>query len=105
MTSQGDSQASIWPDEFDQIIRQHCRFVDPAEPIHPEVSLIALGLSSLGLLTLIIAIEDSFGIVIPDEILTSDTLKTPGSIWTEVRALMADQQTSNLPIESSLRLD
>jgi acyl carrier protein len=52
---------------------------DP-EAIRPDVPIRDLGLDSLKTMELVLALEETFGIQIPDEDLTGETLGTPGTI-------------------------
>jgi acyl carrier protein len=49
--------------------------------LDPESNLIELGLDSLGMLNLIMAIEQEFDVVLPDDALTIDVFRTMGSVW------------------------
>ena len=80
-----------WPREFEQILRRHCLFADPAAPIGADVSLTVLGMDSLQVLGMIVDIEDAFAVTVPDTMLTGDQFATPGSVWENVRGLIAGQ--------------
>ena len=92
-TGASSDMTADWPQEFDQIMRRYCRFADPVLAIAANSSLTSLGIDSMGLINMIIAIEDTFAVTVPDEMLTSESLRTPGSVWAAVRDLIngADQ--------------
>jgi acyl carrier protein len=79
-----------WPPEFEEILRRHCRLADPAQPISPDVSLMLLGMSSFGVLGMIVDLEDTFAVTVPDDMLTGDQFATAGSVWTHLSLLVAD---------------
>src|ERR1700728_1703919 len=49
-----------WPQEFDDLLRSHCRFVGPGTEIDPGASLPELGMDSLEVVELIVELEDCF---------------------------------------------
>ena len=87
----GEHTTRAWPEEFEQIIRRHCRFADPAQPIDPDTSLTLLGMESFQLLNMIVDIEDTFAVLVPDTMLTGDQFATAGSVWDSVRLLFAPE--------------
>jgi acyl carrier protein len=83
-----------WTGEFEQILRQHCRFLDDAEPIDADASLPDLGINSISMLSILMAIEDTFAVSLPDLVVTGDEFGTPGGMWRTIAHLMADQHSS-----------
>lgn len=79
--------STTWPDEFDAVIRSHCRFVEPAAVIGAYEPMTALGADSLEIVELIVDLEDQFGIVFTEDLLTPDVFATPGTIWAAVELL------------------
>ncbi|BCJ67441.1 acyl carrier protein [Polymorphospora rubra] len=57
------------------------------QPINPEASLNDLGLDSMRAIELLFAIEDTYGVSMPDELLTDATFATAGSLWATIEAL------------------
>lgn len=78
-----------WNLEFDALLRQHCRFIAPDSPIDPDALLVTLGIDSLEVVEIIVAIEDQFDIMIPEEMLTPEIFATPGSIWQAISMIGA----------------
>jgi acyl carrier protein len=60
------------------------------EPITGQSSLRDLGLDSMRSIELLFAIEDAYGVAIPDERLTDTTFETAGTLWSVVEELSAD---------------
>jgi acyl carrier protein len=93
MTAVSKERATrAWPEEFERIIRRYCRFADPAQPIDPDTSLTLLGMESLQILGMIVDIEDTFAVLVPDSMLTADQFSTAGSVWNSVRLLLAPER-------------
>lgn len=70
-----------WPQEFDDLLRSHCRFVGPGTEIDPGASLPELGMDSLEVVELIVELEDCFAFTFPESLLTPQVFATPGTIW------------------------
>jgi acyl carrier protein len=83
----GSEMSTTWPSEFDALIRSHCRFIHPSAAIEPDELIASLGADSLEIVELIVELEDQFGIVFTDYLLTPDVFATPGTIWTAVELL------------------
>ncbi|MEV4690567.1 phosphopantetheine-binding protein [Micromonospora echinospora] len=70
-----------WPEQFDAILRAHLPLLEATEPLLPDVALADLGLDSLATVTLLLELEDEFGVTIPDELLNENTFATPQQLW------------------------
>jgi acyl carrier protein len=79
-----------WPADFEQIVRARCARMEASSPLPAEVPLTALGVDSLGMLTLIVQLEETFEVMFPDEALAGDALLTPQSAWATVHGLLAE---------------
>lgn len=79
-----------WPAEFEQILRRHCPLADPARPIDAGASLALLGMESFEVLAMIVDIEDTFELTVPDTMLTGDQFATASSVWECVRVLRSE---------------
>jgi acyl carrier protein len=67
--------------KLEWILRAHARFIATGTAINPDMSLTSLGVDSLGILQMIVQIEDEFDLEIPPEQITPETFSTPASIW------------------------
>ena len=74
--------------EFTTILREHLRYAGDGE-IDAESSLRDLGLDSMGAVELLFAVEDTYGVVIPDERFTDATFETGGALWAVIEELRA----------------
>jgi acyl carrier protein len=70
-----------WPDDFTQVIRARCRLLSASSELPPDASLTSLGVDSLEMVELIVGLEDTFDIEIPQQLLTPEVFATPGTIW------------------------
>jgi len=71
------------------LLRPHLRLVPPDAPIQLDDDLGKLGLDSLESIDLLMKIEDEFGIAIPDDLITAETLATPGNLLRALEAQLA----------------
>ncbi|WP_282702206.1 phosphopantetheine-binding protein [Streptomyces sp. CC219B] len=55
--------------------------------LRPDTSLKAAGLDSLAMVEVLVRVEETFGIAVPDSQLMSDTFATPASLWRVVATL------------------
>lgn len=86
---QNDELANqLWPDRFEEIIRQHIPLLPSGEALSPDAALSDLGLDSLGIVSLIIELEDAFDFTIPDESLVPRTFSTPAGLWAELSSII-----------------
>jgi acyl carrier protein len=63
------------------LLRPFLRFLPGDVALGPESRLRDLGLDSMHAIQLLFAVEDRYGIVIPDVKLTDATFETAGSLW------------------------
>lgn len=75
--------------KLEHVLREHLPDIDSAEPLDPGSALIELGVDSLRLVEFIVALEDSFDIVIPDEEMLAENFDTIGSVSSLVSRLLA----------------
>jgi acyl carrier protein len=59
------------------------------EPLRPEATLVDLGIDSVRLVEFIIDLEDSFGVVIPDEAMLAENFSTVGAVSALVDRLLS----------------
>jgi acyl carrier protein len=80
-----------WDQTYDQILRASLPLLPVGVPLQPDAKLTDLGLDSLGTVSLLIDLEDAFGIVVPDELLTAESFATADALWSVI-ALLRSQQ-------------
>ncbi|MBB1242656.1 type III PLP-dependent enzyme [Streptomyces durbertensis] len=59
------------------------------EDVGPDTSLRAAGLDSLALVELLVRLEETYAVAIPDDDLTPESFATAGSLWTVVESVRA----------------
>jgi acyl carrier protein len=69
------------------LLRKYLPDVPLGATLSPEENLADLGADSLVLVELIMALEDEYGIVFTDDLLTPETFETVGSLAAAVRRL------------------
>jgi acyl carrier protein len=72
--------------EFVALLRPYLKYAGDQE-ICTDSRLRDLGLDSMRAIELLFAVEDTFGVVIPDERLTEATFETGGSLWSVIEEL------------------
>jgi acyl carrier protein len=90
---------ATWNDTFVQALREQLPELPAEGELTPATDLYDLGLDSLRSVQLLLALEDTWDISIPDDMLTAETFRTPGSLWTLVHTL--DEQQHQGSRESS----
>ena len=81
-------------DSVVRVVRRHLRFLDAADPLPRDASLQKLGLDSLAAIDLLLDLEQVFGVVFPDELLTEETFRTAQGIADAVERLVRAAETS-----------
>ncbi|MGW1818787.1 acyl carrier protein [Streptomyces sp. NPDC002125] len=72
---------------FVEMLKPFLPFLGDRE-ITPETELRQLGLDSMQAIELMFALEDTFGVQLPDEALTEETFTTAGSLWNAAASAM-----------------
>jgi acyl carrier protein len=75
---------------FLEVLRPFLKYA-AGRPVLPGDSLRDLGLDSMREIELLFAIEDTYGITLPDELLTDTTFATAGKLWSVIAELGARQ--------------
>jgi acyl carrier protein len=68
---------------FAAILRPFLKYAGTRD-LAPESSLRDLGLDSMQAIELLFALEDTYQVAIPDDLLTNATFETAGSLWAAV---------------------
>jgi acyl carrier protein len=83
--------AAVVPDDLEKRIAALIRekFIEVPGELEPGADLFALGLDSMGIMQLLITIEQSFGARIPDHAITRDNFRSPCRIAHLIRDINA----------------
>ena len=84
MSSPSDT---IRPQIFD-LLRTRLRLPQRQQDLIAESSLEALGLDSMTAIELLLDLEQTFGVILPDALLTAETFRTPATLELAVRSLL-----------------
>lgn len=80
-----------WDPQFEKVLREHLPLLGADHALRPDASLSGLGLDSLASVQLLVTLEETFEVAIPDDMLTPENFSTPGSLWTAVQSLREPQ--------------
>lgn len=61
-------------------LRPHLKFLGPDQQLDMKSNLPQLGLDSMSAINLLLDLEQTFNVVIPDELLVAETFRTPTSL-------------------------
>ncbi|MGE5289105.1 MAG: phosphopantetheine-binding protein [Micromonosporaceae bacterium] len=78
--------------EYVTLLRPYLKYAGDQE-ITGDARLRDLGLDSMRAIELLFAVEDTFGVVIPDEKLTNATFETARSLWSVIEELREPART------------
>lgn len=76
-----------WDDRFETLLASQLGKA-AAAGLTADDDLFDEGLDSLGVVALVVAVEESYGIEFPDEALDRETFRTPGRLWAAVSGLL-----------------
>ncbi|MER7109834.1 phosphopantetheine-binding protein [Streptomyces sp. NPDC000229] len=75
---------------FTDLLRPFLRNAAEETVITPDTDLHRLGIDSMQAIELLFAIEDTFGISLPDEDLNDVTFASAGNLWRAIAAQLPD---------------
>lgn len=70
------------------LLHNRLRMRDPKQDLPFDASLQALGLDSMTAIDLLLDLEQTFGVVLPDSMLTAETFRTPATLEAAVLFLL-----------------
>jgi acyl carrier protein len=73
--------------QFLALVRRHLKLADAGQELAMNASLEGLGLDSQAALSLMLDLEEAFGVVFRDSMFTEETFATPGSLWEALSSL------------------
>ena len=82
--------------EFITLLRPYLKYAGDQE-ITAGIRLRDLGLDSMRAIELLFAVEDAFGVMIPDDKLTEATFETPRALWGVIAELRLASGNGELP--------
>jgi acyl carrier protein len=82
------TSASQLRPRFEAVLRRHLRLAEPDAAIPFEAELTYVGLDSMGTVTLLVDLEETFGVSFPGTLLTPETFRTPATLERAVASLV-----------------
>lgn len=76
-----------WDPGFERILRGHLPDFPASAPLRTDQALPALGLDSVGMVRLIMELEQAYGVTVPEEDLVPRNFATPARVWSVFAAL------------------
>jgi acyl carrier protein len=70
----------MWDDRFPEVLRAAVPGLRD-QAVTADTCLRAAGLDSLATIELLLLLEDTYGVSVPDHMLTGATFATPASLW------------------------
>jgi acyl carrier protein len=71
----------MWDEQFERLLRSQLPFLEPDEELVSDLNLREFGLDSLGVVDLLVSLEQAYGIRLLDEDLIMDTFAAPSVLW------------------------
>jgi len=81
----------MWDQRFDSILREHMPDMAVDDAISPNEEMASLGVTSMLLLSLMLALQDEYEIRFPMDALVEESFRSPSSIWLAVESLRESQ--------------
>ena len=77
----------VW-ERLAELLPRHLRSFENSDGILPSMELVELGLDSMAAINLLLEVEDTFGVVFPDDLLNSATFSTGASLRDAIASLL-----------------
>jgi acyl carrier protein len=71
----------VWDEQFEALLRSYLPFLPAGEELSPDLDMREFGLDSLGVVDLLVSLENTYDVRMTDEILSMDTFSTPAVLW------------------------
>ncbi|MEV0963193.1 MULTISPECIES: phosphopantetheine-binding protein [unclassified Streptomyces] len=76
-----------WDSRFEALVMRHVELGRDGG-LRPDDDLPGRGLDSIAIVELVVSLEETYDIEIPDERLTQQSFTTPGTLWSVVSGLV-----------------
>jgi diaminopimelate decarboxylase len=80
-----------WDDRYEELLRGLLPRLAEQGTVSPDAGLKALGMDSMAMVELLVLVEQTYDIAVPDEELVPQNFATPASLWALVSSLRARQ--------------
>ncbi|GAA3815195.1 phosphopantetheine-binding protein [Streptomyces phyllanthi] len=82
-----------WDEHFDGLMRQVLKGLPAGAEIVPDLDLAAQGVDSMAIVELIVQVEETYGIVFPDEAIHPETFATPSALWKAISGQISPERS------------
>jgi acyl carrier protein len=82
---------SDWDDRYPTLLRENLPEFPEGASLESDTDLVAAGLDSVQLISLVMALEAEYGVTFADEYFSSNTFATAGAVWRAVQELRGDR--------------
>jgi acyl carrier protein len=83
---------SDWDDRYPALLRENLPEFPEEATLEPGTDLVAAGLDSVQLISLVMALEAEYGVTFADEYFSSNTFATAGAVWRAVQELRGERK-------------
>ncbi|MDN0197618.1 phosphopantetheine-binding protein [Streptomyces sp. S.PNR 29] len=83
-----------WDARFEALVRAALRLLEPDDPLPPDLRTADYGLDSLAMVELMLGIEETYEISIPDDVVKPQIFATPENLWNVVSELCGTGSSS-----------
>ncbi|MFV2013574.1 MULTISPECIES: phosphopantetheine-binding protein [unclassified Micromonospora] len=91
------------PTALAEAVRRNLPLLSQDVPITDDLDLVAAGLDSLAMISLLVEVEDQFGVQIPDNRLSAATFTTPRALWSIIAELDASVAPADMGESPTVR--
>lgn len=85
----------MWSGPFEELVRGQLAIPGHRE-LRPGEALADLGLDSLGTVTLLMELEEAYGVVFTDDMLVPTTFATAGALWSSLASLISEKGAASV---------
>jgi nodulation protein F len=78
----------MWDEQFEKLLRSHLPFLEANEELTGDLNVRELGLDSLGVVDLLVSLEERYGVHFVNDDLTMETFATPSVLWATLSRLI-----------------
>ncbi|WP_188316903.1 acyl carrier protein [Solihabitans fulvus] len=86
--------AQAWDDRFEKVLREAVPALPADTPLLPDLQLIAAGLDSVGIVKLMMRLEQEYRTEFAFELLNFQIFSTPATLWDAVSGALARTGTA-----------
>jgi acyl carrier protein len=72
---------SALSEEFEELLRAHLPDLGADEPLEPDRPLLALGLDSVRMVSLIVDLEGFYSLTFPEDLMSGETFHSAHTLW------------------------